>query len=238
MFLSRERRAASHTGIQDACEETFQACRTPHARIGLGTEGRVTPVRHRDRATQTQQTAHPQLHAGKITPHPATVSMLRARRGRGIPKAPYRVPATPPETVYMICSLSTTGKKVAEAGESVSSAGIEMPQPPRAKAQVLVAFTDVHLCLIPLHHPPLAIQRGNSVRVRWVLCAPLTFVLRTSSSEGPSPSVLILLCTAFPCSDSYAPSDCLLGLGVFVGVSLTYFSPPSFASLTPHLIQL
>ena len=29
----------------------------------------------------------------------------------------------------------------------------------------------------------------------------------------------------------YAPSDCLLGLGVFVGVSLTY-SPPSFTSLT------
>src|SRR5262249_2897284 len=34
-----------------------------------------------------------------------------------------------------------------------------------------------------------------------------------------------------PRSDYYAPSDCLLGLGVFVGVSLTY-SPPSFASLT------
>jgi hypothetical protein len=35
---------------------------------------------------------------------------------------------------------------------------------------------------------------------------------------------------AFPHSDYYAPSDCLQGLGVFVGVSLTY-SPPSLTSL-------
>jgi len=35
---------------------------------------------------------------------------------------------------------------------------------------------------------------------------------------------------AFPRSDYYAPSDCLQGFGVFVGVSLTY-SPPSLPSL-------
>src|SRR4030095_12632429 len=96
---------------------------------------------------------------------------------------------------------------------------------------ISVAFTDVHLCLIPFHQPPLVGRRGHSLRVRWVLCSPLTFVLRTSPGSGPSPSVLVLVYVAFPRSDYSAPSDCLQGLGVFVGVSLPY-SPPSFASLT------
>jgi hypothetical protein len=41
---------------------------------------------------------------------------------------------------------------------------------------------------------------------------------------------LILVYVAFPRSDYYAPSDCLQGFGVFVGVSLAY-SPPSLPSL-------
>jgi hypothetical protein len=49
-----------------------------------------------------------------------------------------------------------------------------------ASVSISAAFTDVHPCLIPFHQPTLAIQRGNSLRVRWVLCSPRTFVLRTS----------------------------------------------------------
>ena len=40
----------------------------------------------------------------------------------------------------------------------------------------------------PIHQPTLAVLRGHSLRVRWVLCSPRTFVLRTSPGEGPSPS--------------------------------------------------
>ena len=39
------------------------------------------------------------------------------------------------------------------------------------------------------------------------------------------------MCAVFPLSDYYALFDCLQGLGVFVGVSLTY-SPLSFPSLS------
>ena len=39
------------------------------------------------------------------------------------------------------------------------------------------------------------------------------------------------MCAVFPHSDYYALFDCLQGLGVFVGVSLTY-SPLSFPSLS------
>ena len=99
-----------------------------------------------------------------------------------------------------------------------------------ASVSISAASTDIHPCLIPFHQPTLVVQRGHSLRVRWVLCSPLTFVLRTSPGSGPSPSVLVLVYVAFPRSDYYAPSDCLLGLGVFVGVSLTY-SPPSLTSL-------
>src|SRR2546430_13891300 len=38
-------------------------------------------------------------------------------------------------------------------------------------------------------------------RVRWVLCSPRTFVLRTPPGSGPSPSVLVLVSVAFPRSD-------------------------------------
>lgn len=76
-----------------------------------------------------------------------------------------------------------------------------------ASVSIAVACIDVHLCLIPLHQPPLALWRRNSLRVRWVLCSPPTFVLRTSPGEGPSPAVLVLVCVAFPRADSYAPSD-------------------------------
>src|SRR5262245_8970525 len=49
----------------------------------------------------------------------------------------------------------------------------------RASVSISVASTDVHPCLIPLRHPPLTVWRGHSLRVRWVLCSPLTFVLHT-----------------------------------------------------------
>jgi hypothetical protein len=49
-----------------------------------------------------------------------------------------------------------------------------------ASVSISAAFTDVHLCLIPFHQHTLARQRGHSLRVRWVLCSPRTFVLRTS----------------------------------------------------------
>jgi hypothetical protein len=58
------------------------------------------------------------------------------------------------------------------------------------------------------------------LRVRWVLCAPLPFVLRPSSGEEPSPSVLLLVSVAFPRSDSSAPADSCEDLGRFVGLSL------------------
>ena len=49
----------------------------------------------------------------------------------------------------------------------------------RASVSISVASTDVHPCLIPFHQHTRALRRGNSLRVRWVLCSPLTFVLRT-----------------------------------------------------------
>src|SRR5262252_3954786 len=49
-----------------------------------------------------------------------------------------------------------------------------------ASVSISAASTDIHPCLIPFHQPTLVLRRGNSLRVRWVLCSPLTFVLRTS----------------------------------------------------------
>src|SRR6266581_8294585 len=49
----------------------------------------------------------------------------------------------------------------------------------RASVSISVASTDVHPCLIPFRQPTLTVRRGNSLRVRWVLCSPRTFVLRT-----------------------------------------------------------
>ena len=46
----------------------------------------------------------------------------------------------------------------------------------------------------------------DSLRVRWVLCSPTTFVLRTSKGEGPSPWGVFPVWTALPSSDYYAPS--------------------------------
>jgi hypothetical protein len=91
VFLPGERASASHGGIQTPCGETFQASRAPDARIRLA-EGRVTPVRHRDQATRTDQTAHPQLHPGTIARHPADLCMpatsARLRNPEGsIPEA-------------------------------------------------------------------------------------------------------------------------------------------------------
>jgi len=50
----------------------------------------------------------------------------------------------------------------------------------RASVSISVASIDVHPCLIPLRQPTLTRRRGHSLRVRWVLCSPRTFVLRTS----------------------------------------------------------
>src|SRR6266700_427169 len=49
-----------------------------------------------------------------------------------------------------------------------------------ASVSISVAFTEVHPCFIPFRQHALEILRGNSLRVRWVLCSPRTFVLRTS----------------------------------------------------------
>src|SRR5215510_3267016 len=49
----------------------------------------------------------------------------------------------------------------------------------RASVSISVASTDVHPCLIPFRQPTLTVWRGHSLRVRWVLCSPLTFVLHT-----------------------------------------------------------
>jgi hypothetical protein len=49
-----------------------------------------------------------------------------------------------------------------------------------ASVSISVASTDVHPCLLPFRQPTLALWRGHSLRVRWVLCSPLTFVLRTA----------------------------------------------------------
>ena len=89
-----------------------------------------------------------------------------------------------------------------------------------ASVSIAMAFIDVHLCLIPFHQPTLALWRRNSLRVRWVLCSPLPFVLRTSPGEGPSPSVLVLVSVAVPRADSSAPSDSSSGPWRFGGGSL------------------
>src|SRR6266851_6368926 len=47
-----------------------------------------------------------------------------------------------------------------------------------ASVSISVAFTEVHPCLIPFHQHTLVVLRGNSLRIRWVLCSPRTFVLR------------------------------------------------------------
>ena len=51
---------------------------------------------------------------------------------------------------------------------------------PGASVSISVTFTEVHPCLIPFRQHALAVLRGNSLRVRWVLCSPRTSVLRTS----------------------------------------------------------
>ena len=61
----------------------------------------------------------------------------------------------------------------------------------------------------------------TALRVRWV---PLYYVPTLSLRA-------FAMCVAFLHSDYYALFDCLQGLGVFVGVSLTY-SPLSFPSLS------
>src|SRR5215510_10767871 len=38
----------------------------------------------------------------------------------------------------------------------------------RASVSISAASTDVHPCFIPFHQHTRAIQRGNSLRVRWV----------------------------------------------------------------------
>ena len=73
----------------------------------------------------------------------------------------------------------------------------------------------VHFASSTVHSP------WTALRVRWVpvYCCP-TLSLRAFA-----------MCAVFPHSDYYALFDCLQGLGVFVGVSLTY-SPLSFPSLS------
>ena len=96
-----------------------------------------------------------------------------------------------------------------------------------ASVSISVASTDVHPCLIPFRQPTLALWRGHSLRVRWGLCSPLTFVLRTAPGEGPSPSVLILVSVALPRSDYYAPSATSGGIGGSLGSPLPTLHSPS-----------
>jgi hypothetical protein len=75
----------------------------------------------------------------------------------------------------------------------------------------------------------------NSLRVRWMsqhsrsdacaeyLCAGLF------EGSGPSPSVLILVYTAFPCADASALSDSSQGIGVSLGSPF----PPSHSPWHP-----
>ena len=95
-------------------------------------EGWLTPVRHRGRATHTQQTAHPQFQAGAITRHRATVympvrrlvlapRMQRAHRGkRGISRreAPYPGPEYQAETQYLWVNVSRLRKKLEPTADS------------------------------------------------------------------------------------------------------------------------
>ena len=84
----------------------------PRQSWSIGTTGWLTPVRHRDRATRTDKTAHPQFHAGPIARHRADLSMSLHRLGlahrvrghpdvRGIPRlqAPYAGPGYETERV-------------------------------------------------------------------------------------------------------------------------------------------
>jgi len=73
----------------------------------------------------------------------------------------------------------------------------------------------VHFASSTVHSP------WTALRVRWV---PL-YYFPTRSLRA------FAMCAVFPHSDYYALFDCLQGLGVFVGVSLTY-SPLSFPSLS------
>ena len=63
------------------------------------------------------------------------------------------------------------------------------------------------------------------------LCAFAGYLCTVSrpSPSGPSPSVLILVCPAFLGADSYAPFDCLQGLGAF---------GPGLPSLLPTLLPI
>src|SRR5712691_6811248 len=63
------------------------------------------------------------------------------------------------------------------------------------------------------------------------LCAFAGYLCTVSrpSPSGPSPSVLVLVCPAFLGSDSYAPFDCLQGLGAF---------GPGLPSLLPTLLAI
>src|SRR5262249_61418200 len=72
---------------------------------------------------------------------------------------------------------------------------------------------------LPSHF--LSIHRACSVDSLRVRCVPLVRLIPTG--WGPSPAVLLLVCTAFPYSDSYAPS-------YFPGRPPTFIrlSPPSF----------
>jgi hypothetical protein len=66
----------------------------------------------------------------------------------------------------------------------------------------------------------------------WTACAFAGYLCSSlSEGEGPSPSVLILVCPAFLGSDYSAPSDSCEDIGSFVGLSLTY-SPLPFTFLT------
>src|SRR5262245_44271610 len=67
----------------------------------------------------------------------------------------------------------------AASTESAAAPAVLLHAYHRSSVSISVASTDVHPCLIPFRQPSLTVWRGHSLRVRWVLCSPLTFVLHT-----------------------------------------------------------
>jgi hypothetical protein len=64
-----------------------------------------------------------------------------------------------------------------------------------------------------------------SLRCGGYLCTP-----SLPSSSGPSPSVLVLVCTVFPCADYYALSDFPGRHWTFIRLSPSYFHRPCHPS--------
>src|SRR6266403_784970 len=75
-----------------------------------------------------------------------------------------------------------------------------------ASVSISTAFTDAFLCALS-SFTSIPSNAGTACAFAGSLVRDLLFVLLRPKGKGPSPSVRILVCAAFPCSAYYAPSD-------------------------------